>query len=145
MTSRFGRNVRPDVFAAILLVPLFACASGAKRARPDPVDPSMPNHPVSTIDELFVGRFPGVTVDRTTGGGLKLRIRGGNSSFNNAEEPLLIVDEVPLPQGNDGIVFLNPSDIQRIEVLKNPADVAVYGIRGANGVIKITTKLRGRK
>jgi TonB-dependent SusC/RagA subfamily outer membrane receptor len=56
-----------------------------------------------------------------------------------------VVDETPLPAGSGGIVYLNPYDIEKIEVLKNPADVGVYGIRGGNGVIRITTKRPRRR
>jgi TonB-dependent SusC/RagA subfamily outer membrane receptor len=54
------------------------------------------------------------------------------------------VDETPISPGAGGIVFLNQYDIERIEVLKNPADVAIYGMRGANGVVRITTTRPGR-
>ena len=93
-----------------------------------------------TIENLFAGRFPGVQVSRSGNGGLQIRIRGGSNSFMGSEEPLFIVDDTPLPQGTGGIVHMNPYDIQKIEVLKNPADIAIYGIRGANGVVKITTR-----
>lgn len=92
-----------------------------------------------TIERLFTGRFPGVTVTRAANGGLQIRIRGGSNSFLAGEEPLYIVDGTPLPAGTGGIVFLNPYDIEKIEVLKNAADVALYGVRGGNGVIRITT------
>ncbi len=78
-------------------------------------------------------------------GGLDIRIRGGSSSFVSSDEPLYVVDGTPLPSGTGGIVYLNPYDIQKIEVLKNPADIAVYGLRGANGVIRITTTRPGRR
>ncbi|MDQ3519406.1 MAG: TonB-dependent receptor plug domain-containing protein, partial [Gemmatimonadota bacterium] len=75
---------------------------------------------------------------------LQIRIRGGSNTFYGSDEPLFVVDDTPLPAGSGGIVFLNPNDIQKIEVLKNPADVGLYGIRGGNGVVKITTKKPGR-
>jgi TonB-dependent SusC/RagA subfamily outer membrane receptor len=96
------------------------------------------------MEDLFAGRFPGVAVTRTTSGGLQIRIRGGSNTFYGSDEPLYVVDDTPLPAGSGGIVFLSPHDIQKIEVLKNPADVALYGIRGGNGVVKITTKRPGR-
>lgn len=132
--------------AALVFTPLLACASG--RAKPGAATAANTQAPPvrepMSVEEMLTGRFPGVTVDRTTGGGLRIRIRGGNSSFYSGEEPLFIIDEIPLPQGSGGILFLNPYDIAKIEVLKNPADVAIYGVRGANGVIKVTTKLPGR-
>jgi TonB-dependent SusC/RagA subfamily outer membrane receptor len=92
-----------------------------------------------TLERLFTGRFAGVTVTEGTGGGLKIRIRGGANSFMAGEEPLFVIDGTAVPAGTGGIVYLNPYDIERIEVLKNPADVGIYGVRGGNGVIRITT------
>jgi TonB-dependent SusC/RagA subfamily outer membrane receptor len=130
---------------------LLACASGgAKEPELAPVvkastidTSSIANGDGKTIANLFEGRFPGVTVQRAEGGGLHIRIRGGNTSFSGSDEALYVVDDVPLSPGSGGILFLNPYDIQKIEVLKNPADVGIYGVRGGNGVIKITTKRPG--
>ena len=99
----------------------------------------VPGGDAKTIENLFAGRFPGVSVTPTDGGGLKIRIRGGAGTFYGGDEPLFVVDDTPLPAGTGGIVYLNPYDIQKIEVLKNPNETGLYGIRGANGVIKITT------
>ncbi len=76
--------------------------------------------------------------------GLQIRIRSGSNSFLLSSEPLFVVDDTPVPPFAGAIPFLNPYDIERIEVLKNPADVAIYGMRGANGVVRITTKRPGR-
>jgi len=97
-----------------------------------------------SLEDLFAGKFPGVTVIRAEGGGLQILIRGGNNSFYGSSEPLYVVDDTPLGPGSRGIVFLNPQDIHKIEVLKNPADIAIYGVRGGNGVVKITTRRPGR-
>jgi TonB-dependent SusC/RagA subfamily outer membrane receptor len=60
--------------------------------------------------------------------------------------PLYVIDEVPMQAGPGGaLVGVNPHDIDTIQVLKNPADTGRYGIRGANGVILITTKRPGKK
>jgi TonB-dependent SusC/RagA subfamily outer membrane receptor len=98
-----------------------------------------------TIERLFAGRFAGVTVSPGPGGGLQIRIRGGSNSFMAGQEPLYVVDGTPLPANTGGVVFLNPYDIERIEVLKNAPDIAVYGVRGGNGVIRITTIRPGRR
>ena len=98
-----------------------------------------------TIERLLTGRFPGVNVAQVPGGGLQIRIRGGGGTFMAGEEPLYIVDGTPMASGTGGIVHLNPYDIEKIEVLKNPADIGVYGIRGSNGVIRITTIRPGRR
>ena len=97
-----------------------------------------------SLEDLFAGKFPGVTVIRAEGGGLQILIRGGNNSFYGSSEPLYVVDDTPLGPNSRGIVFLNPQDIYKIEVLKNPADIAIYGVRGGNGVVKITTRRPGR-
>ena len=97
-----------------------------------------------SLEDLFAGKFPGVTVIRAEGGGLQILIRGGNNSFYGSSEPLYVVDDTPLGPSSRGIVFLNPQDIYKIEVLKNPADIAIYGVRGGNGVVKITTRRPGR-
>ena len=93
-----------------------------------------------TIEQLFAGRFAGVTVTQAANGGLEIRIRGGVNSFGNAVEPLYVVDGTPMPQRTGGILYINPYDIEKIQVLKNAEDVGIYGIRGGNGVIVITTK-----
>jgi TonB-dependent SusC/RagA subfamily outer membrane receptor len=139
---------------AIMLVPLYtllACASkGTKNTSPAPSGPTPDasttgNNDGKSIENMLAGRFPGVSVTPASGGGLQIRIRGGSNSFYGSDEPLYVLDDTPLPAGTGGIIFVNPYDIQKIEVLKNPADIAVYGIRGGNGVIKITTKRqRGR-
>ena len=137
---------------ALMIAPLLtvlACASApAKDTDPPrsnytPDSASIANGDGKSIENLLAGRFPGVTVEAANGGGLQIRIRGGSNSFYGSDEPLYVLDDTPLPPGSGGIVFVNPYDIKNIQVLKNPADVAVYGIRGGNGVIKITTKKRG--
>ena len=144
-----NRGLFRRALVAIVIVPLatlLACASTrTKDSSPAPNGyagdtSSIANGDGKTIENMFAGRFPGVTVTPAPGGGLSIRIRGGSNSFYGSEEPLYVLDDIPLPSGSGGIVFVNPYDIKRIEVLKNPADIAVYGIRGGNGVIKITTK-----
>jgi TonB-dependent SusC/RagA subfamily outer membrane receptor len=106
-------------------------AEDIRRARPE------------SIKELLEGRIPGVTVIRTASG-LAIRIRG-YSSFYGSNEPLYVVDGVPLSPGPGGSVLgIAPYDIESIRVLKEPVDLALYGIRGANGVVVITTVRPGR-
>jgi TonB-dependent SusC/RagA subfamily outer membrane receptor len=149
MTRTFGESVRRHAVVAIMLASFLACASRrTKTTDPAPVaaDPAPPRDAGGrTLEDLFAGRFPGVTVARTTDGGLAIRIRGGNNSFYASSEPLFVVDETPLPAGTGGIVYLDPYDIEKIEVLKNPADIAFYGMRGMNGVIRITTRRPGTR
>jgi TonB-dependent SusC/RagA subfamily outer membrane receptor len=88
-------------------------------------------------------RFPGVEVARRPGGGVAIRIRGPASFYSNTE-PLLVVDGVAMNEGDASMSWLNPHDIASIMVLKNPAETAIYGVRGANGVIVVTTKRPGK-
>ena len=93
---------------------------------------------VGRVEEMIAGRFTGVDVIPLNNGSYTLRIRGVSSFYGN-NAPLLVVDGVSLSPGT-GLNWLSPHDIERIDVLKNPADVAIYGSRGGAGVIVITTK-----
>ena len=89
------------------------------------------------IDNLLQGMTSGVTVTTSSGApdaGSQVRIRGVGTIHNS--DPLYIVDGMPV----GGIDYLNPADIERIEVLKDAASAAVYGARAANGVILVTTR-----
>lgn len=97
-----------------------------------------PNMP---IEEMLRGKIAGVVVSRTEDGGIAVRIRGGSSSFSGNNEPLYVLDGVPITPGPNGsLMGINPYDIASIKVLKDPADITMYGVRGANGVILIKTK-----
>jgi len=94
--------------------------------------------PVTRFDQILQGRTPGVNVTNSSGapgGAVSIRIRGANS-INGSNEPLYVVD------GFVGADFrdVNPSDIESIQVLKDASSTAIYGSRGANGVVLITTK-----
>lgn len=100
-------------------------------------------YPVFSVSQAFKGRAPGVMVTQNSGrpgGEVSVRIRGDNSIIGN-NEPLYVVDGFPITGGID---YLNPSDIESISVLKDASATAIYGSRGANGVIIITSK-QGRK
>jgi TonB-linked SusC/RagA family outer membrane protein len=95
--------------------------------------------PTQRVDQAIQGRATGVFVlntDGSPGGNTLIRIRGSNS-INGGNDPLIIVDGL---QGAN-INQLNPNDIQSMEILKDASATAIYGSRGANGVILITTKL----
>ena len=94
--------------------------------------------PVNRVEELFVGRFPGVQV-YSVNGQVQVRIRSA-ASINASTEPLILVDGQQLTPGSGGLIGLNPRDIRKIEVLKDAVSTAEFGVRGSNGVIKITTK-----
>jgi TonB-dependent starch-binding outer membrane protein SusC len=106
--------------------------------------------PATSLNQALAGKLAGVQVNTNSGrpgGKTNVRIRGF-SSINSSNNPLYVVDGVQLPQGNQdqfsqSIDYLNPNDVVSIEVLKDASSTAIYGARGANGVILITTK-RGR-
>ena len=91
------------------------------------------------LEKVLQGRVAGVSVVRTPDG-IAVRIRGGSSVYGN-NEPLYVLDGMPIQPGPNGaLTGINPYDIESIKVLKDAADTAMYGIRGANGVILIKTK-----
>lgn len=95
--------------------------------------------PVMRVEQSLQGRTSGLTIASSSGApgsAATVRIRG-TTSINNSD-PLYIVDGVPIDVG--GIDFLNQSDIESIDVLKDAASAAIYGTRAASGVILITTK-----
>lgn len=102
---------------------------------------------VVSPDQLIQGKVAGVQVVNSgePGGGSSIRIRGG-TSVNASNEPLIVVDGVPLSPGGglsagrNPLNFINPNDIARMTVLKDASSTAIYGSRGANGVIIIETK-----
>lgn len=146
--------VSPRVLLPIgLLVGLlFGCSQASRTAAggvEDSPEPSAPRAvtaediqrtPGKPIEEVLASRFPGVTVVRSSDGGLSIRIRG-TTSIRGSNEPLYVIDGVPIEPGPGGALFgINPYDIESIEVLKDAASTTMYGVRGANGVIVIRTK-----
>ena len=120
-------------------------------------DEMMRNRPVS-VEQGIQGRLSGVNViknDGAPGGGISMQIRGTNS-FLGGTQPLYVIDGVPMSTSNNqetinfnsdtevtsrnALSFLDPNDIETIEVLKDGSSVAIYGSQGANGVVMITTK-----
>lgn len=111
--------------------------------------------PVSSFDAALQGRAAGVQVIQSTGmagAGTQIRIRG-TGSITAGGEPLYVIDGIPIT-ANSGqtigaantnpLASINPADIESLEILKDASSAAIYGSRGANGVILITTK-RGKK
>lgn len=95
--------------------------------------------PVSRLDQALQGKLAGVQVQNTSseaGSDAKIQVRG-LSSINAGASPLVVVDGHPVP---DGLAFVNMSDVESVEVLKDAASAAIYGSRGASGVILVTTK-----
>ncbi|WP_353128418.1 TonB-dependent receptor [Parapedobacter pyrenivorans] len=95
--------------------------------------------PTSNVMNALSGRAPGVQVKQNTGapgGAVSVRIRGTNS-IQGSNEPLYVIDGFPV---SGQPLHLNNNDIESIEILKDASAVAIYGSRGANGVVMITTK-----
>jgi TonB-dependent SusC/RagA subfamily outer membrane receptor len=96
------------------------------------------------IEEVLQDKVPGLLVTRTFDGGIAVQIRGPATFYGN-RDPLYVIDDVPIRPGPGGALSgVNPHDVESIRVLKDPADTGVYGLRGANGVIVITTKKSGK-
>lgn len=95
---------------------------------------------VEPIERTLAAKVPGLVVSHAADGSISIRIRGVTSMYGS-NEPLYIIDGIaalPGPGGN--LTGINPRDIASIEVLKDAANLAFYGVRGANGVIVIKTK-----
>jgi iron complex outermembrane receptor protein len=125
------------------------------RLTEDKMNKSVATSPI----EMMQGRVPGVNIMQNNGepgAGMSVRVRGSNS-IRSGQDPLYVVDGVPLDNADltpDGatpaginqssnknpISFLNPEDIESIDILKDASSTAIYGARGANGVVLITTK-----
>ena len=100
------------------------------------------NVPVTRADQMLQGRVSGVQITQTNaepGGNISIRIRGTNS-INSGNQPLFVVDGFPI---SGDLNSINPGDIETMDVLKDASATAIYGSRGANGVVMITTK-RGK-
>ena len=111
------------------------------------------NQPVASLDAALQGRASGVFVSSpsgTPGAGITMNIRG-QTSLSASSEPLYVIDGVPIisedlsglfsgGQSTNSLADLNPNDIASIEILKDASATAIYGSRGANGVVLITTK-----
>lgn len=102
--------------------------------------------PVTEASGFIQGKVAGVQVTQTSGlpgSGMTVRVRGA-SSIASSNDPLYVVDGVPVGTGNYAIAYLSPNDIETMQILKDASSAAIYGSRAANGVVLITTK-QGRK
>jgi TonB-dependent SusC/RagA subfamily outer membrane receptor len=134
---------------AVLVGLASACASGGS-SRVVPRDPTaatavtgedIERTPSVPVEELLMNKYPGVWISRTADGSLSIRIRG-TTSMQSSNEPLYIIDGTPIQPGpNGGLTGIAPNDIASIQVLKDAAATTMYGVRGANGVIIIKTKV----
>lgn len=101
------------------------------------------DRPVSNIASALQGELAGVEIRTTSGApgsGVQINVRGATSiNEDGSSNPLYVVDGVPMDEDFD-LISLNPQDIESIEVLKDASSSAIYGSRGANGVVIITSK-----
>jgi TonB-dependent SusC/RagA subfamily outer membrane receptor len=96
--------------------------------------------PGISLEQLLLAHVPGMTMTRAADGHMILHLRGTTTFLGN-EEPLFVVNGIPLgPTATGNLGAINPRDIDTIEVLRDAAATAAYGIRGANGVILIKMK-----
>jgi TonB-dependent starch-binding outer membrane protein SusC len=94
----------------------------------------------TSLAQLLEGRISGVMVTPGPSGGIIVRM-GGPTSFYSRQDPLFVVDGVPIEASPGGsLAWLSPHDVESIMALKDPSTTAIYGVRGANGVIVIKTK-----
>lgn len=157
--------MRAGFLGALAVFALSACSTALKTPR-EPVDPNavdvgygssdkdhitgsvaqiktdeLPKENYRTIGEMIRDQVPGVIVQEQANGVIHVRIRG-SASFQGGEEPLFVLDGMAL-QSSAALVGINPSAIETITVLKDAGSTAIYGSRGANGVILIKTKKGG--
>ncbi|WP_299607957.1 TonB-dependent receptor [uncultured Aquimarina sp.] len=106
--------------------------------------------PTPSLQSSLTGKAAGVQVTQLNGkveGGIKVRVRGV-ATISSSQEPLYVVDGIPITNADESInnspinplIALNPNDIESIDILKDASSAAIYGARGTNGVIIITTK-----
>ena len=133
-----GRSLPRHRAGVPLMLPavvLAGCVTGAP-VQPETDISSKGGCRAEQVMHELLGRYPGVKVSRE-GNVLRVRIRDA------LEEPLYVVDGQPLEPASGGVLSaVNPCDIQEIRVLSDAADLTFYGLRGANGVILITTRRR---
>jgi TonB-linked SusC/RagA family outer membrane protein len=105
--------------------------------------------PVKSFDEALAGRVAGVQVissEGQPGAPIEINIRG-NNSITQSNYPLIVIDGFPMEDPNNAVVnplnTLDPNEIESIDILKDASATAIYGARGANGVVMVTTK-RGK-
>lgn len=99
--------------------------------------------PTSDVGQALAGRVAGVSITQAEGApgsGVSIRVRGG-ISITQSNEPLYVIDGFP---SEDGMASLDPGEIESINILKDASSTAIYGARGANGVVVITTKSGGK-
>lgn len=135
-----------NIFVGSVMVTAVACggksrAQPSTSAQPEVTNKDLENGADLPLEVQLQAKASGLVISPALGG---ITVRGP-SSFMNGSTPLYVVDGVPFDVGTGGILTgISPHNIQSIKLLKNPEDVAIYGVRGGNGVIVITTKRPGK-
>jgi TonB-dependent SusC/RagA subfamily outer membrane receptor len=140
---------RALLFFGPLVGVVVGCASRSSRREPvsntTVTAADIEKNPTQPIEQVLQAKVPGIWVTRTPDGGVAIQIRG-QTSFYGSNAPLYVIDGVPMQPGPSGALMgVNPYDIESIKVLKDAADTALYGMRGANGVIVVVTKRPGKR
>jgi TonB-dependent SusC/RagA subfamily outer membrane receptor len=144
---------RSHAFRVLLAALMCGCASlsGAPGTTDDPIvgkprlgttvtSADFDHSPGQSIEQTIQAHIPGVMLTSNADGSISVRIDGINT-FMAGTQPLYVIDGVPIQAGpGGGLVGLNPHDIASIQVFKDPVNTSLYGVRGSNGVIVITTK-----
>jgi TonB-dependent SusC/RagA subfamily outer membrane receptor len=153
MSLSLSRASRASVAGLLALGPLFVALGGCHHKtsaldQPSPTERVQTRPSQQSNDQLVSRRFPGVDLIPTRRGGFLVRIHSG---LVGAGEPLYVLDGSPIQvEPSRGIDWVKLEDVAQIKVLKDPSETSVYGPRGVNGVILITTKwaaaarMRGR-
>lgn len=129
---------------------LLACSRRQSNSQPHPQSSAggvvitaadIERSPGMSLEQLLLAHVPGLTMTRAPDGHMVLHLRGP-TTFVGSEEPLIVVNGIPLGPTATGsnLNAINPQEIETIEVLRDAAATAAYGIRGANGVILIRMK-----
>ena len=137
----------PIVFAALLtgLFTFSAGCSGSESTRERNETNTVSGdeahrNPTVRLSDLIQQRVAGINLSETTDGRVKVRIRGV-TSFTSDNQPLFVVDDIPVdPEPDDTLPGVTVTEIESITVYKDAADTSRWGMRGANGVIAVTTK-----
>jgi TonB-dependent SusC/RagA subfamily outer membrane receptor len=128
----------------VLIALMAACASSGRRTQPADKNTvsaeDVAQHAHEPLEVMLQRKFPGVQVLRNADGDIILNIRGATSATGTPRDPLYIINDMEVDPGGRGLSsIVNPYDIESIKVLKG-SEAAIYGIRGADGVIVIKTK-----
>jgi TonB-dependent starch-binding outer membrane protein SusC len=147
-------TARVSSFGVLLVGLTVGCIGNVKPPVNDMPDPSptraltgttvtsedIDKNPSQPIEKVLQARVAGVMITQNAEGGISVRIRG-QTTLNGGTEPLFVIDGQAIQAGPGGaLVGINPQDIASIEVLKDAASLAFYGVRAANGVVLIKTK-----